>query len=434
MDLLTESARRVYWKLNLTVMCVFVTLVLPQYTIKTLIESSNPTRSLAFASNVMAMLVFLFAFWRLGSNLPSSSNDDDATLSKEQTYNILDNIPLAFFIRRIGILGVTAISFLSGFGAVYNPYTKLPFFSLPVTSSRIKRSEATLLRSMHLMISKKRRLAQILFSRKKRAGHHQQDTKSIWSSVTSMFSSSSSNHKDSEISRLRTECLALERFHEETFQEIDECRSELRFSERSKTCIGRFYTLCGYVLVVYGIYKVLSSTKNIVLRSIKNVDSMTRSIEIAESVTGMELKSYVDVHFWLQQASFVMMAVMVVTSVRGFVKALLAVFSASSSHSATRSELLCLILAEIMGLYFVAQVMMWRMELPQDYRKVVTQALGENIEFNFYHRWSDEIFLSSSAISALVLTFLHKTRESRVRSNNEHDENDLDESFSFKMP
>ena len=160
---------------------------------------------------------------------------------------------------------------------------------------------------------------------------------------------------------------------------------------------------------------------------------MTRSIEIAESVTGMELETYVDVHFWLQQASFIMMAVMVVTSVRGFVKALLAVFSASSSHSATRSEILCLILAEIMGLYFVAQVMMWRMELPKDYRKIVTQALGENIEFNFYHRWSDEIFLFSAAISALVLTFLHKTRKSRVSDDGQ--DNDLDnDSPLYKMP
>jgi hypothetical protein len=250
--------------------------------------------------------------------------------------------------------------------------------------------------------------------------------------MTSMFSSSSKD-KDEEKSRLEIEVSAMERFHEKTFQEIEECRSELRFKERSKTCIGRFYTLCGYVLVVYGIYKVLSCTKNIVLRSIKNKDSMTRSIEIAESVTGMELETYVDVHFWLQQASFIMMAVMVVTSVRGFVKALLAVFSASSSHSATRSEILCLILAEIMGLYFVAQVMMWRMELPKDYRKIVTQALGENIEFNFYHRWSDEIFLFSAAVSALALTFLHKTRKSRVSDDGQ--DNDLDnDSPLYKMP
>ena len=77
--------------------------------------------------------------------------------------------------------------------------------------------------------------------------------------MTSMFSSSNKD-KDEEKSRLEIEVSAMERFHEETFQEIEECRSELRFKERSKTCIGRFYTLCGYVLVVYGIYKVLSCT------------------------------------------------------------------------------------------------------------------------------------------------------------------------------
>ena len=99
------------WKVNLLCMCVLVTFVLPQYTIKTLIESSNLTRSIGVSgTNVSAMSIFLFGFWRLGANLPSNNKS-----SSTETTTWLDKIPLSFFIQRIGILGVTAISFLSGF-------------------------------------------------------------------------------------------------------------------------------------------------------------------------------------------------------------------------------------------------------------------------------------------------------------------------------
>ena len=413
MNLLTVSVRRVSWKLDLTMMCVLVTFILPYVTIKSIIRSMNVSNSMESVSIIIAMTIFLLAFWRLGMNLPSAkTNEVDSLDEYEETF--LDVIPLAFFIRRIGILGVATMSVMSGFGAVYNPYTKLPCFSLPVTQARVRKNEVNLLRSMHLLIAKKKHL------RRRKIQHKSIKTTSsvsVFNSLTSMFSFSSENSSSKQdISRLETEIQALEQFHKEMFLEIHECRSELRFSERSKTLLGRFYAICGYILVGYGIYKVLTSSKNIIMRSIKS-NSLERSIEIAETITGMELESYVDVRFWLQQVAFVMMAIMVVTSMRGFMKTLLAVFSAWSSYSAARSEILCLILGEIMGLYFVAQVMMWRMELPQDYRKVVTQALGENIEFNFYYRWSDEIFLSSASISTLVLIFLHKTRESRVTDN-----------------
>lgn len=73
----------------------------------------------------------------------------------------------------------------------------------------------------------------------------------------------------------------------------------------------------------------------------------------------------------------------------------------SSSKS---SNIIVLILAQIMGMYFCSSVLLMRMNLPAEYRVIITEVLG-NLHFNFYHRWFDVIFLVS-ALSTIVVLYL----------------------------
>ncbi|XP_022236508.1 Golgi pH regulator-like isoform X2 [Limulus polyphemus] len=115
--------------------------------------------------------------------------------------------------------------------------------------------------------------------------------------------------------------------------------------------------------------------------------------------------SSLQVKFWSQHISFILVGVIVVTSIRGLLITLTKFFYAISSTKS--SNIIVLALAQIMGMYFVSSVLLMRMNMPPEYRSIITQVLGE-LQFNFYHRWFDVIFLVSALSSIGFLYLAHK--------------------------
>ena len=48
-----------------------------------------------------------------------------------------------------------------------------------------------------------------------------------------------------------------------------------------------------------------------------------------------------------------------------------------------------------------------RMNVPPQYRMIITQVLGD-LQFSFYHRWFDNMFLISALSSIAFLYLAHK--------------------------
>lgn len=95
---------------------------------------------------IILWLVYLYFFWRIGDPFPLLSVNR-GIFSIEQG------------VSRIGVVGVTVMAVLSGFGAVNFPFTSMNYFIHPVTQNDVIATERKLLQTIDMMLAKKKRIA-----------------------------------------------------------------------------------------------------------------------------------------------------------------------------------------------------------------------------------------------------------------------------------
>ncbi|XP_055726416.1 Golgi pH regulator-like, partial [Salvelinus fontinalis] len=200
---------------------------------------------------------------------------------------------------------------------------------------------------------------------------------------------------------IQQEVDALEELSRQLFLETVDLQATKERIEYSKTFQGKYFNFLGYFFSIYCVWKIFMATINIVFDHVGNTDPVTRRMEITVNYLGIQF----DVNFWSQHISFILVGIIIVTSIRGLLITLIRFFYAISSSKS--SNVIVLVLAQIMGMYFVSSVLLMRMSMPLEYRSIVTEVLGE-LQFNFYHRWFDVIFLVSALSSILFLYLTHK--------------------------
>ena len=97
--------------------------------------------------------------------------------------------------------------------------------------------------------------------------------------------------------------------------------------------------------------------------------------------------------------------IITVTSTRGLLLTMSKFFIWLSSSKS--SNILVLFFSQIMGMYFTSMVVLMRMNMPPEYRAIITSVLGD-LQFNFYHRWFDVTFLVSATATLALLYLAHK--------------------------
>ena len=90
--------------------------------------------------------VYIYVFWKLGDPFPIHS-PKHGILSIEQG------------VSRVGVIGVTIMALLSGFGAVNYPYTSMTIFMRTVTQADVQQIERKLLLTMEMIVTKKKKIA-----------------------------------------------------------------------------------------------------------------------------------------------------------------------------------------------------------------------------------------------------------------------------------
>ncbi|XP_034303543.1 Golgi pH regulator isoform X3 [Magallana gigas] len=353
---LESSSRYFHWKLGLYAFLFVLVAILPFYIGYFIIGNlrfAPQKRHIRVLMTTGAWLAFLYFFWKIGDPFPILS-PKHGIFSIEQC------------IGRIGVIGVTLMAVLSGFGAVNYPYTSMFYFIRAVTETDVQNIEKRLMQTMDMILMKKKRIALARQERLKQATINKSQG-GLWGMISKVTSGSGSSEN---MSMLKQETEAYEELAKQLFLESVDLHNA-------------------------------QSTINIIFDRVGKVDPVTRGIEIAVNYIGIQF----DVKFWSQQISFLLIGIIIVTSIRGLLITLTRFFYAIASSKSSNVIVLCL--AQLMGMYFVSSVLLIRMNMPQEYRSIITEVLGD-LQFNFYHRWFDVIFLVSALSSIGFLYIAHK--------------------------
>ncbi|UMM25765.1 hypothetical protein L5515_005451 [Caenorhabditis briggsae] len=398
-DVMAPLSRSRCWTFCLSLILITLVVVIPIYT-SFLIVSSLVRRHFQLPLSVTLWLIFIWFFWKIGDPFPM--------LSPKHGIFTIEQV-----ISRVGVVGVTIMAVLSGFGAVNAPYCYMTFFTRPVEDFHVCQLEKKLTHTMDLIVLKKRKAARYELEKNRLAGEKTQKGASTFFErfFDSFREKSSGSTLASQIDRLKEEIIPLETLARFLFLDLVEMRQMLNRVEFSKTFMGIYFNILGHFFSIYCIWKIFISFINIVFDRVGKVDPVTKTIEIGVHWMGIPL----DISFWSQYISFFLVGVIAVTSIRGLLITMAKFFVSISNATSSLSNIIALLMAQIMGMYFVSSVLLMRMNVPEEYRTILTRILGD-LKFNFYHRWFDVIFLISAVSSIVFLTLIHKSGSSMFRA------------------
>ncbi|KAL0490158.1 golgi pH regulator [Acrasis kona] len=399
LSLLDPDTRKTAWRFYFTTMILSLIVILPLYQIFLFAYDYGARNKYSIPITLIIYMIYLVSFWKLTKPLYEDENTSP---------DLLDDA-----MERLGVVGVTVIALLSGFGSVSMPVTYLTPLLITKNSSatsQIDLIERKLQKTLDIICIRKRNIALAKRKIEENVPIQNNNNPGLFGRITGAFSGGPTNNVknlEKDISEWSDEVSSLESVSEDIFAELQSACQDADQYTFSKSLKGRLFQLVGCFFSVYGVYKVIMSMFTILFvkeDAAKNkVDPVTRIL----SVVGKNLHTDTDLVYWSQQLSFIFIFVIIILSVRSLLINLQKVFKFLLRKVSPST--IIVFFSEIMGMYLIASVMLLRGNLPYKQREIISEHMGA-VQFHFFQRWFDALFIVSAVLSIVVFFLFNKTK------------------------
>jgi hypothetical protein len=391
LKILDQDIRHTFWRFVLCASLFMVIIVLPGHFAHVVMSPYFSGTPLAFAVSV-ALFLFLVGFVNITNLAPIISDTTE-----------LLTIPQA--VSRVGIVGVTVMAVFSGFGAINFPFSYYRYWQCKNIPAALASKKSMLHAKLDHLVSLKLELSAMV---RGRTGHPPAEPPSGAAGFLSGFGSRVRGvFIGRDEGRLQQKLGMIEMYEQqmlpETFMEYHDIVEFKLRKEWSQTPLGWVGHYSGYFFCGYSLYRVLMTAFNIALGRENKIDPVTRWLTYGfQFLTFFSGGPDLDFNTLSQQVSLLLVSILIFTSFRGFFVQWLKFFRMqNAAYSAIFARVFVVLMAWIMGMYFISSVLLLRMTIPLSYRESISKVMG-NVQVPIFQFWFDVVFLISALMSLLM--------------------------------
>lgn len=373
---------------------------------------------LAWILQSLAFTTWLLTFWWSGEWLLGGRNGGDDPDQKAQSIGEAS-------LSRIGVIGISVMSLLSGFASVSSPWHN--FFSRRklVTEASIARKAAGLEATQDMLSAKRSRL---------RALDRKLSDAPTESFFQKAIGSLRANPDHTERQTLLLEISGLETMSASLSSSHSDLSARLNQQTRARTATGRLLTTTAYFFSLFCLYRIATTTLTFIRRSLrthKHTSPTFTTSDPVDNILALLAKHYdphLDQAAWARQISFLLSGIILFASFSSAMQTFRFFARFLPSLLKTLHATLALVVAQVCATYVISAALMLRGIMPGDVVAEGLRGLGGGTD---RMRWLDgrfeRWFLAGVAVTAVGIFLGRKMGGSDDWWEDGYDDDDIDD-------
>ena len=375
---------------------------------------------LAWIFQIIGFGGWLLGFWWSGQYLLGQSAETTESQDAPATQSMSDAS-----LARIGVIGISVMSLLSGFASVSSPWHTFFARPKPVTDSVIARKAAGLEATQDMLATKRSRLRAL--ERKMSETTSDSFFQKAMGSIRGNPDTTERQTLLLEISGLETMALSLASSHA-TLQ------SRFQQQQRARTARGRVLLSLAYGFSIFCMYRIVTTLLTFIRRllsSRKHPDAPFTTSDPVDNILALLAKHYdphLDQAVWARTISFLLSGIILFASFSSVMQTFHFFSRFLPGLLKTIQANLALVVAQVCATYVISAALMLRAMVPGDVVGEGLKGLGGGVgRMKWVDGWFERWFLGGVLITSLGIWL------GRQIGGGAGDDEDFDEGGALEM-